>query len=213
MEGPSLSARARAQRFRLLLERFPALREMRVLDLGGEPHTWRGVPVRPREVVLLNLEWKVEQQQSEAALNGSWLRAVAGDACDPPEGLGGPFDLVFSNSVIEHVGGHGQRCAFARTARSLGEHYWVQTPNRLFPIEPHWVFPAFQFLPKTVAARIMLHWPLGNFAGRAWSYEQALDQVEAVELLRARDLRSYFPDAVILRERWMGLTKSLIATG
>jgi hypothetical protein len=36
---------------------------------------------------------------------------------------------------------------------------------------------------------------------------------EPIELLGAAELRRLFPDAVILRERFAGLTKSLIAAG
>jgi hypothetical protein len=36
---------------------------------------------------------------------------------------------------------------------------------------------------------------------------------EPIELLGAAQLRELFPDALILRERFAGLTKSLIAAG
>lgn len=212
MEGDSFSARARARRFEMLIARFPDLAQMRVLDFGGEPHSWRQVPVRPREVVLLNLDWQVARSDYEVGQDAGWMRVVAGDACaPPPEIRDDHFDLVFSNSVIEHVGGHEQRVAFAHWARALGTHYWIQTPNRYFPVEPHWVFPGFQFLLPTLQARLVQYWPIGNDAHRRWSYEQALEIAQSVELVGAAAMRSYFPDAAILRERLAGLTKSLIA--
>ncbi len=39
---------------------------------------------------------------------------------------------------------------------------WVQTPYRYFPIEPHWIFPGFQFLPLSARTEISRRWPLGN---------------------------------------------------
>src|SRR6059058_4328733 len=82
--GASVAARARRRRFDLLLARFPGLSEMRVLDLGGEAHTWQQLPARPREVVLLNIPW-VADQQRERLDGADWIRPVAGDACGPPD--------------------------------------------------------------------------------------------------------------------------------
>ena len=211
----SLSSRARARRFARFVARFPRLAEMRVLDLGGEPHTWRQPgAVRPREVVLLNLESHLERQLREVGSDSGWMRVVAGDACAPPPEIGQDhFDLVFSNSVIEHVGGHEQRQAFASSARGLGDHYWVQTPNRYFPVEPHWVFPGFQFLPVGVAAHVMRRWPIGNYAGRSWTQEDAERHVRSTELVTFGQMGEYFPGAELLRERWGGMTKSIVATG
>lgn len=212
MEGGSLSARARARRFGMLLDRFPELAQMRVLDLGGEPHTWRAAPVRPREVVLLNLGWQTGRQEAELGDDGAWMSVVAGDACAPPASLRRErFDLVFSNSVIEHVGGHARRRAFAAAVHDLAPAHWVQTPNRYFPLEPHWVCPGFQFLPPRAQARVMRHWPVGNYSARAWTREEALRLVLGTELVSETQMRFYFPASDILHERFAGLTKSLIA--
>ena len=64
-----------------------------------------------------------------------------------PMAAGAPmsYDVVFSNSLLEHVGGHAQRAALAREVRSLAPRHWVQTPYRYFPLEPHWLFPGMQF--------------------------------------------------------------------
>lgn len=39
--------------------------------------------------------------------------------------------------MIEHVGKWGNQKAFAREALRVGERYWIQTPNKNFPIESH----------------------------------------------------------------------------
>jgi SAM-dependent methyltransferase len=113
------------------------------------------------------------------------------------------FDVAFSNSVIEHMPPHAQR-AFASEVRRVADRYFVQTPNRWFPIEPHYQLPFFQFLPRRVRQALNARFTLG------W---QARGQWEEITLLSAGDLRRLFPDATIHRERMFGLTKSLMAIG
>jgi hypothetical protein len=214
-EGRSVAARARRRRYARLLARFPDLAEMRVLDLGGEVHTWLGQSTRPTEVVLLNIPWQAQEQEQSLAgrPEAEWISAVGGDACDPPSQLlEKRFDLVYSNSVIEHVGGHQRREAFARSVHALAERRWIQTPNRYFPIEPHWLFPGFQFLPASARVRASRRWPLGHYWHRRHLPESdRVSDVLRVELLSAAQLTFYFPTSEIVRERALGLTKSLIA--
>jgi hypothetical protein len=113
----------------------------------------------------------------------------------------GEFEVAFSNSVIEHVPVELQP-AFAAEIRRVSHRYFVQTPNRWFPIEPHYQFPLFQFLPERVRRALNRRFTLG-FQGRG--------EWEPITLLSAADLRRLFPDAVIHRERALGLTKSLMA--
>lgn len=197
----SLSSRFRERRWQRLREVFPDIDDMRVLDIGGEADFWRHRSSHPVSVTMVNL-FAADHEEP-------WLTAVEGDGCELPEGLG-DFDLAFSNSVIEHVGGHWRRARFAEQVRSAAPSYWVQTPNRYFPVEPHWVFPFFQHLPTAAQARVGKHWPIGNFASTSdldVAREAALD----IELISRGDLERYFPDAEIAQERVAGLAKSLIA--
>jgi 2-polyprenyl-3-methyl-5-hydroxy-6-metoxy-1,4-benzoquinol methylase len=111
------------------------------------------------------------------------------------------FPVAFSNSVIEHVP-KDRQAMFAAEIQRVAERYFVQTPNRWFPIEPHYQLPLFQFLPLRVRRALNARFSLG------W---QERGQWEEITLLSVRDLRRLFPDAVIHRERVFGLTKSLMA--
>jgi 2-polyprenyl-3-methyl-5-hydroxy-6-metoxy-1,4-benzoquinol methylase len=62
------------------------------------------------------------------------------------------FDIVFSNSVIEHVGDAESQQQFAHEIARVGRAYWVQTPNRRFPVEPHLLTPFLHFLPTRWSA-------------------------------------------------------------
>ncbi len=200
----SLAGRARRRRWEMFQEQFPDLGSMRILDLGGYIARWRDLPEHPAEVVTLNLD-------PEAPPAENWARAVPGDACTPPEWLFGErFDLVYSNSLIEHVGGHQRRGQLAAAIHALAPHHWIQTPYRYFPIEPHFLAPGLQHLPRAVQAQIVIRWPIGNY-GIVRDRATALRRLMGIELLSRSELAAYFPSATIERERFLGLTKSLIA--
>jgi hypothetical protein len=175
---------------------------MRVIDIGGTVSSWRAAPVRPRSLLLVNLEPAVDPSED-------WCSVLQGDAAAlPTEVLTNGYDLVYSNSVIEHVGGHAARARMARAIRDLAPHHWVQTPYRYFPIEPHWLFPGFQFLPVALRSRISQTWPVGHIRSDA---ESAVEDVQGVELLSRTEMRAYFPASELYSERFLGMTKSLVA--
>jgi SAM-dependent methyltransferase len=109
------------------------------------------------------------------------------------------FDIAWSNSVIEHLD-RSDRARFAAEIRRVAGRYFVETPNRWFPVEPHVLLPLFHFLPRTVRRRL-------------WRFGVSDDPFSDIRLLGAAELRRLFPDAVIIRERFGPLTKSLIAAG
>lgn len=199
----SLSSRCRTVRFRELLRSFPALDTMRVLDLGGTPDFWRSAPVRPAHVTTVNLTAYVVDEP--------WLRHVVGDACVPStvDVRSARYDLVVSNSLIEHVGGYRRRRELAAVVRSAAPAHWVQTPNRYFPVEPHYVAPGFQFLPVRTRARLVSRWPLAH--ERVYTEAEALAQVLTIDLVSATEMRHLFPESTIWHERILGLSKSLVA--
>jgi hypothetical protein len=200
----SISTRFRTRRWRLLNNEFPDLSQMSVLDLGGTLDSWRLCPTRPAHLTLLNA---FDQPSGDAEI-------IVGDACDPPASLRDRrFDLVLSNSVVEHVGGHWRRLRFAETVNALGDHHWIQTPYRYFPIEPHFLCPGLQYIPLRLASLIAVHWPVGNYAGRLDSAERAEHCLQVIELIGITEMRRYFPASTIRYERTGPFIKSLIAVG
>jgi 2-polyprenyl-3-methyl-5-hydroxy-6-metoxy-1,4-benzoquinol methylase len=119
---------------------------------------------------------------------------VVGDALSMPF-TDKQFDVAFSNSVIEHLA-VDDRARYSDEIRRVASRYFVQTPNKWFPIEPHYMLPLFQFLPA----------PVRRHFDRKHGEEQ-------IELLTARELAGLFPGATIHRERLLGLTKSLMVSG
>jgi hypothetical protein len=198
----SLSERLRRRRWTQVLQHVPDLGSLRVLDLGGTGTWWGNAPVRPAHVTAINLNDADQVHPSVEMIHGDVLdadRLVSGQQ----------FDLVFSNSLIEHLGGHRPRRRFADLVASLAPRHVIQTPYRYFPIEPHWMFPGFQFLPVSARCRLAPRWKMGMTY--EWERRAATNEVMGTELLTVSDMRAYFPDSKIIFERVGTLPKSMLA--
>lgn len=194
----SLSARMRARRFRSFLDALRVTGVDRILDVGGTEETWQGSGLES-QITLLNLTHGPPVPP---------FRYVQGDACRMDAFRSGEFDVVFSNSVIEHVGDEERQRAFAGEVARVGGRYWVQTPWRHFPIEPHMLFPGFQYLPAPVQRMVGLRWKHSHFRRNG---QDVLDELQRLRLLTIREMRALFPGARIQLETVLGWPKSVIA--
>jgi hypothetical protein len=178
----------------------------RIIDVGGRVAYWRRLePLwgdRKCHITVVDL--------TSEAVPDERFSSVAGDARDLSQFRDLSFDLVHSNSVIEHVGVWRDQSQMAREIRRIAPRYFVQTPNFWFPIEPHFRTPFIHWLPEPWRVAIIMNRACG-FYPRAQSCDQAHNILDEQRLLDARAMAELFPDAVIERERFAGLTKSLIA--
>jgi hypothetical protein len=200
----SLAGRLRRKRFALfesLLSRVP--KPLRILDVGGTQKFWEvmGFAGTERvEVTILNL--------TPPPISLPNFIGVTGDARDL-QFDDASFDIVFSNSVIEHVGGYLDQCRMAREVKRVGARYFLQTPNRYFPIEPHFLFPGFQFLPVPARTWLLQHFSLG-WRRRVVDRQGARASVDSIRLLSRSELTALFPEASLFQEKLLGLTKSFV---
>ncbi len=201
----SVASSFRRRRFALFQSLIaPLPRPVRILDVGGSPAFWVRVGFTADEGVHI----LVVNKRREGAVIGPNMRQELGDArqLSYPDQA---FDVVVSNSVIEHVGDFADQARMAQEIRRVGRRYFVQTPNRSFPLEPHFLFPFFQFLPLEVRAWLLSRFQLG------WHPRQeksaARETVRSIRLVTAREMRIFFPGAKLYRESVLGLTKGFVA--
>jgi SAM-dependent methyltransferase len=181
----AISLRSRRRKFALFMETIAPTAETTVLDVGVDD-----VPFGAREgCETLNFfeelyPWP-EQITALGLHEGERFRAsyprvryVQGDALALPF-EDGAFDVVFSNAVIEHVGGREQQRRFVEEALRVGRRAFVTTPNRWFPIEVHTRLPLVHWLPERVAHRAY------DLTRKPWAKEN--------RLLGPRALRDLFP--------------------
>jgi len=195
----------RVRRMRLFQQVFHVTGQTRVLDVGGSPEIWDYAAVRPN-LTIVNLPSAIERLDRVTA-------QVAADGCLLPF-RDQAFDIVFSNSVIEHVGDIAQQRRFSREIARVGRCYWVQTPNRGFPIEQHLLLPFVHQLPlswRPPIVKRLTGWELIARPSPAQREYYIHHFLHELRLLNAADLRDLFPDSRLLSEKVCGLTKSLIA--
>ena len=97
----------------------------------------------------------------------------------------------------------------ASEIRRVARAYWLQTPNFWFPMEPHFAVPGWQWMPRRLRTRLLMHFALGN-RGRCCQPERSERLVDEIRLMTGRELRELFPGATLLPERFLGLTKSWV---
>jgi hypothetical protein len=180
--GP-LAARARARRHAEFFGRTGVRPGMRVVDVGCG------------SLGLRALEPDLDVTGVDLAPRPDYPgRFVRADATERLPFADGEFDLAYSSSVIEHVPPE-RRAAFAAEVRRIARGWFVQTPARSFPIEPHALLPFAHWLPAPVRRR---YWRLG-----------AMGHWEDIRLLGRRELEALFGPAA--PERVGPLTKSWVS--
>jgi ubiquinone/menaquinone biosynthesis C-methylase UbiE len=189
--------------FKTLLKKFPSDKPVEILDIGGTQSYWERMNFTESSefnITLLNLDITPVRFKN--------FSSVKGDACDLSAFSDKHFDIVFSNSVIEHLYSPENQKKMAEEVRRVGKSYYIQTPNFYFPIEPHWLFPFFQFLPFNIRVLLTKKFNLGHYK-KAESSQEAIRRVKEVQLLTEREMKALFPEGTVYREYFLGLVKSI----
>jgi hypothetical protein len=171
-----------------------------LLDIGGYPFNWftRGHVIG--KVDVLNLDLSPIENLPEGA---PVIRAFSGDA-RRLEFADDSYDIVFSNSVIEHVGSLEDQQAFAREARRVGRKLWIQTPAWECPVEPHFLGLFIHWFPASWHAPLAGWTSLRGLTGSA-STRDLTEIASSTRLLSKGEMTALFPDCRIWTERFFGI--------
>ncbi len=202
----SLSARLRRRRFDLFLDLVKDLpRPLKILDLGGRQRFWEVMGFSDSSdvhITVANLE-PVDARSEN-------FRSLQADATNLHMIGDQEFDIAFSNSVIEHVGGLEQQRKMANEMQRIAKSYFLQTPNYWFPLEAHVLVPGFQWMPPAMQMQVVRNFKTGRDRRRYTDIDEARERVESIKLLNRRQLLELFPGANLYEEKFMGLVKSLV---
>jgi SAM-dependent methyltransferase len=184
----AVSLRSRKRKLRLFLDELHPTSETTVLDVGADELAFgEGDGCATLNFFEELYPWP-ERITALGVQDGTAFRAryprieyVQGDACALPFD-DGAFDIVFSNAVIEHVGGRERQRKLVWEALRVGRSVFLTTPNRLFPVEVHTRLPLLHWLPARLSHRLY------DAIGKGFAKD--------VHLLTPRSFRSLFPGHV-----------------
>lgn len=188
--------------FKKLLSSIEGQEIINILDIGGTYKFWINMNfanIPKFKITLIN----IFQDKLPEGVKISNIISKIGDATDLNNYPNQSVDIVFSNSVIEHVGTIELQRKMANEIRRIGKKYFIQTPSKNFPIEPHFHWPYFQYYPKKMAAFLAV-----NVRSIGWYHNKK--DVYDIRLLNYKELNQLFPDAKIQSEKFWGLTKSFM---
>lgn len=154
------------------------------------------------QVTVLNVRPKPERLIPE-------VKWILGDARNT--GLEGfSFDIVFSNSLVEHLKNWDSQVQFANEVKRLAPNYFVQTPNKWFFVEPHFVTPFVHWMPMFVRRLLGPRATLWGWTSGV-SREEYQARLREIRLLGTDEMHALFSEARLVDERWMGMSKSIVA--
>ncbi len=175
----AISLRSRRRKFALFMETIVPTAETTVLDVGVDDtafgDTASGEAAGCATLNFFEELYPWPEQITALGLNeGERFRAsyprvryVQGDALALPF-EDGSFDVVFSNAVIEHVGGPEQQRRFVEESLRVARRAFITTPNRWFPVEVHTRLPFVHWLPEALAH------PAYELLRKPWAKENRL---------------------------------------
>ena len=179
----------------------------KIIDLGGTEEFWNIIDTNflyenNVKITLINLHpYEVKNKQIFKIHHMDFFSL---NPKDFPK-----YDLSFSNSVIEHLENYENQKKFANLHTMIAKYYYCQTPNKYFPIEPHFMFPLFQLLPKRVKIFLLINFRLGSFDNIS-DQDTAIKYLSEIKLLSRKELRLLFPSISIQNEKFFYFTKSFI---
>lgn len=208
--GSKMRARRLAPLLGLIRKVYQRKGSVSILDVGGRETYWKSIDSEflkkhRVKITILNLPCELVGEECEL------FSYAVGDACNLAEYQNHAFDIVHSNSVIEHVGDWGKVKAFAREVNRVAPNLFVQTPYYWFPVEPHFLKPIHHWLPKPLRVSMWMRFQMGQ-RSKAKDIDDAMHKFdEEPYLLDKRMFGFLFPDCKILKERFMFFTKSMVA--
>lgn len=213
----SLGSRFRKKRSqylkKILIDCHDRYGKVDTIDVGGRPSYWN---IFPESIFSeLNMSILFINDGDEIAVDeinqekNPHFKQLEADACDLSQFDNDHFDLCHSNSVIEHVGNWKRMQQFAKETQRVAKHYYLQTPNFGFPIEPHFMQPFFHWLPEPMRAKKLQKKRLGHI-GQETDIVRAMDAIQSIQLLNEAMVKGLYPELSLEKERFLGLCKSLI---
>jgi hypothetical protein len=198
----SLGNKFREKRFSFFLEKMNTMQKpVTILDVGGKINFWenRGLAGNLNyTITIINIK-KENSKYSN-------INFEIGDATNLSQFNDKSYDVVHSNSVIEHLYNFENQKKMASEIIRVGQKHIVQTPNKYFFIEPHYLLPFLQFTPDKLKFLLLTKTKLSRL--KKWNKKFASQYIEEIRLLSLKEMKVLFPNSKIYFEKFLGMNKS-----
>jgi len=202
----SFGSRFRKKRFDLFLDYLKKIKmeDPKIIDIGGTCNYW-------------NLMNRIHQKNFKPVIVNISKEHLLNESCNGIKGDGKllsfikdkSFDFAYSNSMIEHLSSLDDQLEMAKNIKRVAKFYFVQTPAFAFPLEPHFLFPFFHWLPRKVRILLVSRFNLGWFS-RCKNEIEAEKLVDSIRIMKKKELKLIFRDSKIITERFFFIPKSYI---
>jgi hypothetical protein len=205
----------RKLKFQRFLAALPDRRSpLRIIDIGGTAPFWLNwwgmTEADGVHVTLVNDH--VQDTSDSDVPDVPFLESWRTNAMHLSKAELAQFDLVFSNSCIEHLASWDDQMRLARWITESGKAYFVQVPNKYAPIDPHYprpYVPFFACYPTPLQQRLLTISALGSSGKHTMA--SAAELLKYYNPLGLRDMRRLFPDAELSVEKPFGVPMSILA--
>ena len=172
-----------------------------ILDIGGKINFWENRDLAGNlnyKITIVNIEKEKSNYQN--------INFEIGNATNLSQFANKSFDIVHSNSVIEHLYNFNNQSKMASEIIRVGQKHIVQTPNKYFFLEPHYLIPFFQFFPDKLKYLTLTKTKLSRL--KKWNKKFAKQYIKEIRLLSLKEMKILFPDSKIYYEKFLGMNKS-----
>jgi hypothetical protein len=188
---------------------------LRIVDIGGTVEFWEKwwevTDADGIHVTLINTH-EVDISCRGQASQHDFIADVRKDATTLTTSDLQHYDVIFSNSFLEHLKTWSDQRSLAENIISSKTPYFIQVPNKHSPIDPHHPFvPFFALYPKWVRARLVTISSFGNPGQKAPSLAAAYEWQDGYTPLGVAEMQKLFPNATFKIERPLGIPMSIIA--
>ena len=208
----SIMYQLRLNRFNILLTFLSQIRKetnkevLKILDVGGTLEYWETFDYTNKDDIDI-VNFKVNE--TSPYLN---ISLIEGDATNMHYFVDNAYDVVFSNSVIEHLYTYSQQEKMCKEIMRVAKYLFVQTPNYYFPYEPHYRTLFFQMFPKSLKLYLIRNFDVRGKTKleKPLDKESAVNIANRIRLLKRKELKRLFPNYIIVEEKYFGLVKSFM---
>lgn len=187
--------------------------DVKIIDIGGTIEFWQRwwslAADAGLSVTLIN-NHEVNRTFAGIESDVEHIRNINKDANTLTPSDFDDYDIIFSNSFLEHLRSRDLQLALAEKVVASRKPYFIQVPNKHSPVDPHHpMAPFFALYPRRLRIELVQRFSFG-VSPRARDARGAEVWQTHYNPIGKSDLQKLFPDGAIETEHTLGIPLSLL---